>query len=242
MAEKIRVDKLLSNMGMGSRKDIKDAVKKGLVSVNGEKIKDSGLAVSPESDTIALNGKKVVYEQFLYIMMNKPSGYVSANEDKRDKTVMDLLEAPLKQRKLFVAGRLDKDTEGLLILTNNGAFAHNMLSPAKHVAKTYYAKIDGCVTQDDISAFHDGITIDGDYKCKSAQLNIIKSGAQSEIELTIYEGRFHQVKKMFEALDKQVVYLKRIRIGGLKLDSSLISGGCKKLSDEEVAMIGAALT
>ncbi|WP_235666988.1 16S rRNA pseudouridine(516) synthase, partial [Clostridioides difficile] len=169
--------------------------------------------------------------------MNKPDGYISATTDKYDPTVLDLIDLSYLAFEPFPVGRLDKDTEGLLVLTNDGKLSHRVLSPKKHVPKTYYAKIDGVVTEEDVEAFLEGVVLDDGYKTMPSQLNILKSDDESEIELTIHEGKFHQVKRMFESVGKKVVYLKRLSMGNLKLDESLELGEYRELTDEEVKLI-----
>lgn len=241
MGEKMRIDKFISNMGFGSRKDIKEFIKKKKITVNGQIVKSGDLYIDTDDDIFCC-GKKVEYEKYIYIMMNKPAGYVSANEDKKEKTVFELIGNEYRKKDLFVAGRLDKDTEGLLIITNNGKFAHNMLSPKKHVDKTYFVKAEGGMfNDDDINAFENGVVIDDGYKCKPAKISILKNGDISESLLTISEGKFHQVKRMFKAVGKNVIYLKRVKIGDLELDENIQLGHFKILSDEDVKLIGAEI-
>lgn len=197
-------------------------------------IKDSGAHVDPENSQITIGNEIVNYREFVYIMMNKPQGVISATEDNRDKTVVDLLDEEYLPFSVFPVGRLDKDTEGLLLLTNDGKLTHNLLSPKKNVPKTYYAKVLGTVTRSDIESFKEGVFIEEDYKTLPAELNILKSDEISEIELTIYEGKFHQVKRMFEAVDKTVVYLKRLSMGTLNLDPTLPLGEYRELTEEEL--------
>ena len=180
---------------------------------------------------------KVTYKEFIYLMLNKPDGYISATFDKRDPIVLDLIDKEDLVFEPFPVGRLDKDTEGLLVLTNDGQLAHRVLSPKKHVPKTYYAKIEGVVTEDDIKAFAKGVTLDDGYETMPAELVILKSDEISEIELTIHEGKFHQVKRMFESVDKKVIYLKRLSMGKLQLDKNLALGEYRELTDEEIKMI-----
>ena len=231
MSKKQRIDKVLSNLGYGSRSELKKICKNGLVKVNGKVINNPGVQVDVENDEIIFNGEKVTYKEFIYLMLNKPDGYISATFDKRDPIVLDLVFEP------FPVGRLDKDTEGLLVLTNDGQLAHRVLSPKKHVPKTYYAKIEGVVTEDDIKAFAKGVTLDDGYETMPAELVILKSDEISEIELTIHEGKFHQVKRMFESVDKKVIYLKRLSMGKLQLDKNLALGEYRELTDEEIKMI-----
>lgn len=237
MPKKQRIDKILSNLGYGSRSELKKLCKNGLVKVNGKVINNPGVQVDVENDEILFDGEKVVYKEFIYLMLNKPDGYISATFDKRDPIVLDLIDKEDLIFEPFPVGRLDKDTEGLLVLTNDGQLAHRVLSPKKHVPKTYYAKIEGVVTEEDVKAFAEGVTLDDGYETMPAELEILKSDDISEIELTIHEGKFHQVKRMFESVGKKVVYLKRLSMGKLKLDESLALGEYRELTEEEVKMI-----
>lgn len=230
----MRIDKMLANLGFGSRKEVKKLLKDGAVRVNGALVKDAKEHIDPEKDTVTINGEEVVYKEYIYLMMNKPAGVISATEDNRDKTVIDLLELEDQVYEPFPVGRLDKDTEGLLLITNDGQLAHRLLSPKKHVPKTYFAVIEGEVTEEDIHAFQKGVTLDDGYETKPGELTILKSELMSDIELTITEGKFHQVKRMFQAVGKRVVYLKRISMGSLKLDETLELGEYRELTDEEI--------
>ncbi len=233
----MRIDKLLANMNYGSRKDVKKLLKNGLVEVNGEIVKDGKSHVEPESDTISVSGEVVHYVKHVYLMMNKPAGVISATDDKIHKTVVDLLADEFDSHKPFPVGRLDRDTEGLLILTNDGQLSHRLLAPKKHVPKTYYAKIDGRVTEKDRRMFEKGVELDDGYVTKPAELAILSSGVHSEIELVITEGKFHQVKRMFEAVGKRVLYLKRLQMGSVKLDPSLLPGQSRLLTPQEIEML-----
>ncbi len=230
----MRIDKLLANMGYGSRKEVKKLLKDGGVTVNNEMVKDAKLHVNPENDTVSIYGEEVHYREFVYLMMNKPPGVISATEDAVDQTVIDLLEPDHQIFNPFPVGRLDKDTEGLLLITNDGQLSHQLLSPKKHVPKTYFAVIDGEVTDKDIEAFKEGVELDDGYVTKPGELTILKSGIRSDIELTITEGKFHQVKRMFEAVGKRVVYLQRLSMGPLKLDEELELGEYRELTEEEL--------
>ncbi|MGC4377738.1 pseudouridine synthase [Fictibacillus sp. Mic-4] len=230
----MRLDKLLSNMGFGSRKEVKQLLKSGAVQVEGTVIKDGKTQVNPVEQTIFLLGEKVVYKEFIYLMMNKPQGVISATEDVQQETVIDLLSEEDRHFAPFPVGRLDKDTEGLLLLTNDGQLSHALLSPKKHVPKTYYAIIEGRVDENDVSAFKEGVLLDDGYKTKPGDLTILRSGETSEIELVITEGKFHQVKRMFAAVGKKVRYLKRIKMGNLSLDESLELGEYRELTEDEV--------
>ncbi|WP_040286153.1 pseudouridine synthase [Sporosarcina koreensis] len=231
----MRLDKLLGNNGFGTRKDVKQLIRKGTVKVNGTTEKDPGAHIDPETDTVTLLGEPVIHQEFIYLMMNKPQGVISATEDSRDRTVVDLLSPEEQRYEPFPVGRLDKDTEGLLVLTNDGKLAHELLSPKKDVPKTYFAVIDGLVTETDIHAFSEGVILEDGFHTKPGILKILEAGDRSEIELTITEGKFHQVKRMFEAVGKRVVFLKRLSMGTLRLDASLEPGAFRPLSDTELA-------
>jgi 16S rRNA pseudouridine516 synthase len=230
----MRIDKMLANLGFGSRKEVKGLLKKGAVKVNGEMVKDAKEHIDPNNDKVTINDQEVVYKEFIYLMMNKPAGVISATEDNRDETVIDLLELEDQVYEPFPVGRLDKDTEGLLLITNDGQLAHRLLSPKKHVPKMYFAVIEGEVSEEDVQAFRKGVTLDDGYETKPGELTILKSGLMSDIELTITEGKFHQVKRMFQAVGKRVVYLKRMTMGPLKLDETLELGEYRELTDEEI--------
>lgn len=234
---KLRLDKILSHMGYLSRSEVKKACKQGLISVNNKIVKDYGLQVDTTKDEIILNGEKVVYKEFIYIMLNKPDAYLSATYDKKDKIVLDLIDKKYLAFEPFPVGRLDKDTEGLLVLTNDGKLSHRILSPKKHIPKTYYAKIKGKVDEFDIKEFEKGVTLDDGYVTMPSTLKILKSDEISEIELTIHEGKFHQVKRMFESVGKKVIYLKRISMGKLELDKNLALGEYRELTEEEVKLL-----
>lgn len=233
-----RLDKIISNLGYGSRKEIKNLAKKGLIKVDGEVVKDNGMLVDPETSVITLNGEELFYREYIYLMMNKPDGVISATFDNRDETVIDLLEVDHQAFNPFPIGRLDKDTVGLLLLTNDGELNHRLIAPKWHVDKIYYAKIDKEVAQEDVEAFKKGITLDDGYECKEGKLEIISSSEEgSEVIVTIQEGKYHQVKRMFEALGKKVVYLKRTEFGGLKLDEELEEGEYRELTEDELALL-----
>ena len=232
----MRLDKLLTELGTGSRSEVKKYIRSGLVTVNGEVIKKPEQKVDEKNDTVCYRGNPLTYTEYEYYLFHKPAGCVSATEDNLHRTVMDYL-TDTARHDLFPVGRLDIDTEGLLLITNDGALSHELLSPSKHVAKTYYARIDGEVTQADIIRFKEGIDIGEERPTKPAELVIKKSGSVSEIELTITEGKFHQVKRMFEALGKRVIYLKRISMGPLKLPADLKTGTYRALTQAETDML-----
>jgi len=233
----MRLDKLLANMGFGTRKTVKGVLKSKVVTVNGLIEKEGKMQVDPEKDTIIVSGEEIEYHEFVYFMLHKPQGVVSATTDNVHKTVIDLLEPQDQLRDPFPVGRLDKDTEGLLILTNDGTLAHNLLSPKKHVDKCYEAIIEGIVEEKDIQEFASGITLDDGFNCQSAHLEIVSidfEKEQSIIRVTIHEGKFHQVKRMFEAVDKSVSYLKRLSMGNVQLDETLELGDYRQLTKAEL--------
>ena len=233
----LRIDKLLANMGYGTRKEVKKLLKAGVVKVDGMTVKDAKTHVNPKEQVVTVWGEEVEYKPFIYLMMNKPKGVISATEDAVEETVVDLLEEEDRIFDPFPVGRLDKDTEGLLLLTNDGQLAHQLLSPKKHVPKTYEAIIDGEVTEDDIAAFRRGVVLDDGYETKPAELVIIRSGLRSDVRITITEGKFHQIKRLFQAVGKRVIYLKRIQMGPIPLDETLEPGEYRELTDEEIALL-----
>ena len=233
----LRIDKLLANMGYGTRKEVKKLLKTGVVKVDGMMVKDAKTHVDPKKQIVTVWGEEVEYKPFIYLMMNKPKGVISATEDAVEETVVDLLEEEDRIFDPFPIGRLDKDTEGLLLLTNDGQLAHQLLSPKKHVPKTYEAIIDGEVTEEDVAAFRRGVVLDDGYETKPAELVIIRSGLRSDVQVTITEGKFHQIKRMFQAVGKRVVYLKRIQMGPISLDETLEPGEYRELTDEEIALL-----
>ncbi len=238
MQSTLRLDKYLADMGVGTRSEVKNLIKKGQILVNGEPAKKPELKIVLSSDKVLVQGREICYQKYRYVMLHKPAGVVSATEDNRDKTVLSLLPKEL-QKDLFPVGRLDKDTEGLLLLTNDGDLAHQLLSPKKHVDKTYFARVQGVVTAEDQAAFAEGVDIGDEKLTMSARLEILKSDECSEILLTIQEGRFHQVKRMFEAVGKKVVYLKRMSMGSLVLDETLALGAYRELTAEELSRLQA---
>ena len=232
----IRMDKYLADLGIGTRQEVKKYMKQGRVTVDGELVKKPETKVDIEKSKVCFDGREVLYEQYEYYMLHKPAGVISATEDNRCETVIDLIESK-KRKDLFPVGRLDKDTEGLLLITNDGALAHRLLSPKKHVDKCYFARIQGRVTQEDVEAFSKGVNIGTSQEeewTMPGKLVIEKSDAISEIRLTIQEGKFHQVKRMFEAVGKEVIYLKRESMGTLVLDETLKPGEYRKLTEEEL--------
>ena len=238
---KIRLDKFLSLTGAGTRSEVKKIIRKGSVTVNGEPVRDAGTIIDTQKDPVQYDGRYLTYEEHVYYMLNKPAGYVSATRDSRQKTVLELVPE-CGRRELFPAGRLDMDTEGLLLITDDGKLAHRLLSPSHHVDKTYLAYVSGFVTKEDIAAFHEGIDIGDEKRTLPAVLQVISAGEpgekpESEVSVTIHEGRFHQIKRMFEARGKEVQYLKRIRMGPLVLDKNLKTGECRALTGEELSAL-----
>lgn len=232
----IRLDKYLADMGAGTRQEVKRCIRQGRVKVDGVTVVKPEMKVDENSSSVSLDDQTVGYAAYEYYMLNKPAGALSATEDAKDTTVVELIESR-KRKDLFPVGRLDKDTVGLLLITNDGALSHRLLSPKHHVDKRYYAKIEGIVTQEDVKAFETGVnigTIQNEEWTRPARLEIIKSAPISEIRLTIQEGKYHQVKRMFEAVDKKVLYLKRECMGSLELDESLEPGSYRALTDEEL--------
>lgn len=234
---KIRLDRLLANSGFGSRKNVKSHIRKGRILVDGQRVKDPGYIIDWDKSTVTIDGLPVTYKEFHYLMLNKPQGVVSATKDNLYETVIDLVPQRYDHLDLFPVGRLDRDTEGLLILTNDGQLAHKLLSPRRNVPKIYYAEVLGEVTEEDIAIFEKGIELEDGFTTLPAELNIIESSHTSKVEITICEGKFHQVKRMFEAVDKRVIYLKRIRMGGLALDDSLPLGKVRELTTEELDLL-----
>lgn len=224
----IRLDKLLCKCGFGTRKEVKKIIRSHMVEINGEIITDDDYKVN-ENDIIYVDGMQVDYIDKIYIMLNKPDGYVSANVDEINPTIMDLLD--FARDDIFCVGRLDKDTHGLCLITNDGQLSHQLLSNKKHVEKQYYVKIAHRLSENDIQRLQSGITIDNDEICKEAKVDII---SDDEIYLTITEGKYHQVKRMLKACDNEVLYLKRIRMKNLILDESLEEGQYRYLCDEEI--------
>jgi len=227
----VRLDKYLSNAGCGTRSEVKQLLKKGLVWVNGEAAKKPEQKIDPETDEICCGESRILREEFQYYMLNKPSGYVSATRDLYQPVVLDLIKVPGKEA-LFPVGRLDIDTEGLLLLTNDGVLAHELLSPRKHVDKMYFAKLDQPAGERDIEQFQEGLEIGEKKKTLPARLEIGEDGTQ--VRVTIREGKFHQIKRMFQAVGKQVVYLKRLSMGSLMLDEDLKPGEWRKLTEQEI--------
>lgn len=233
MAKKLRIDKILSNLGYGSRAELKVYCKKGMVKVNDKVISNPGTQVDTDVDKIEFNNEVVNYREFVYIMMNKPDGYLSATFDKRDPIVLDLIDSSYLAFEPFPVGRLDKDTTGLMIISDDGDFAHNILSPKKHVTKKYYVELSGDLRDEMVEDFRNGIRLN-DGECKSSILEIID---KRSCYVTLTEGRYHQIKRMFGCYGLDVLELKRVRIGNLDLPSDLEIGESRELTDDELKKI-----
>ncbi len=231
MEKRIRLDKYLADMGLGTRKEVKNDIRRGKVKVNNDIEHSPERKIDLQTERIYFEERELSYITYEYYMFHKPAGCVSATEDHRHKTVLDYIDA--KRNDLFPVGRLDLDTEGLLLITNDGELAHQLLSPRKHVEKIYYAKVNGTVTEEDIRLFEAGLDIGEEKRTLPARLTILKSDTVSEVHIAITEGKFHQVKRMFEAVDKIVIYLKRLSMGSLKLDEHLKPGEYRALTEEE---------
>jgi 16S rRNA pseudouridine516 synthase len=234
----MRLDKLLANMGYGSRKEVKKWLKSGAVTVNGQVEKDGQTQVDPSRDHIQFQGETVVYRPYLYLMLNKPQGVVSARHDPLFPTVLDLIDPVYLSFELFPVGRLDKDTEGLLLLTNDGQLSHELLSPKRHVEKVYEVHLDAPLTEKELNDLRSGVRLDDGYLTRPAQVELIDPGVPAKVELVITEGKFHQVKRMFKAVGHQVIYLKRLRMGPLVLDERLQPGEYRELTEKELQRLG----
>ena len=233
---KLRLDKFLADMGLGSRTEAKELVKQRRIYINGRYANKADIKVDTETDVVEFNHQRIMYAQYEYWMLNKPAGVVSATRDDGSETVVDLVEG--KSRKdLFPVGRLDKDTVGLLLITNDGQLAHRLLSPAHHVDKVYFARLDHAATEEDVAAFQAGLDIGDEDLTLPAQLEIPNAQQPNEVLVTLREGRYHQVKRMYEARDNEVVYLKRLSMGSLVLDPALAEGESRRLTAEELACL-----
>lgn len=231
--ERLRLDKIIAASGKYSRREVKLLVRQGRVLVDGMPARSPEDKVDPESAEIAVNGEVLPYRRYTWLMLHKPAGVLSATEDGRGKTVLDLLPPELQRQGLFPVGRLDKDTEGLLLLTNEGGLAHDLLSPRHHVDKVYYVRTAGTLTEEDCRAFAEGMAL-SDFRCLPAELEILSAGIESEALVTLREGKFHQVKRMLAQRGKPVLYLKRVKMGNLTLDPALARGEYRYLTEEEL--------
>lgn len=235
----MRLDKFLASAGLGTRSDVKKLLKSGAVTLTGFTGKlQPQQHINPECDEVLVDGTPVRYREFIYLMLNKPAGYISATWDKKLPTVLDLVGEEYLHFEPAPVGRLDIDTEGLLILTNDGALSHRLLSPKRHVPKAYLAYLDGAVGEAEIQAFRDGITLEDGCRAKPAELRILEQQDNTfAVEVVITEGKFHQVKRMFASVGRQVLYLKRIKMNRLELDESLELGAVRELTSEELELL-----
>ena len=234
-----RLDKIISATGKKSRREVREMVRQGRVLVDGKPVPAADMKVDPQTAVILLDGEPLGYEKFTYVMLHKPTGVLTATEDRRQETVLDLLPPELRRRALSPVGRLDKDTEGLLLLTNDGQLAHRLLSPKSHVDKVYYARVDGALEPGDIAAFAAGMTLGDGLECLPAGLEIL---SPTEALVTLREGKFHQVKRMLAARGKPVLYLKRLSMGRLRLDPALAPGAWRMLTEEERSALNLSLS
>ncbi len=233
----MRLDRFLAECGVGTRSEVKKLIRKGAVSLNGSSQDKADAVVSPKEDEVFVFGEKITYREFVYLMLNKPAGFISATRDGKTPTVLELVPEEYLHFEPFPVGRLDIDTEGLLLLTNDGDLAHRLLSPKKHIPKTYLAEIEKAVTLQDIEAFSDGVVLDDGYKTMPAKLTTISDCFPYLAEVVINEGKFHQVKRMFEAVGNKVLYLKRTKMNDLELDENLELGEVRELTEDELLLL-----
>ena len=233
----MRLDKLLTHLNCGSRKEVQTFIRAGRVTVEGQAVRDPAAKVDPDSAAVALDGRTLQYSAQRYFMLNKPAGVITASRDERHDTVLDLF--PEKERRgLFAVGRLDKDTEGLLLVTDDGALSHALMSPARHVSKLYEAVVEGTLAPDAVDRFAQGLTLRDETVCRPAKLEILSAdGEKSIVRVTLHEGKYHQVKRMIAAVGGLVVGLKRLRLGGLVLDPALAPGQFRALTEAELALL-----
>lgn len=234
MAQNMRLDRFFSSQNLASRKEFRTLLKQGRVAVNGAVPAKADLKIDPERDEIFLDGTRISYQKHLYLMLNKPRGVVSATEDRSQKTVLDLVPEELYRPGLFPAGRLDKDTTGFVLLTDDGEFAHRILSPKQHIAKTYHAVLDGPISEETAAQFEKGVTLKDGFTCLPAWIKTVKDGQNPIVEIILHEGKYHQIKRMAAACGRHVLSLKRIKMGGLCLDPDLPEGGCKALLHKDI--------
>lgn len=232
-----RLDKILAAQGLSSRKDVKTFIRRGAVTVNGTVVKSADMKIDIENDIITFEGKALSLKKHIYIMMNKPMGVISASRDEKASTVVDLVPKKLMRKDLFPAGRLDKDTEGFVLITDDGDFAHRILSPKNHIPKTYIAKLDKPITEEVGVEFSKGVKLTEEDICSPAQLVILDNSDEPTVQVKIYEGMYHQIKRMFLRYGYTVIYLKRIKMGGLPLDEGLKLGESREISDEEIRIM-----
>ena len=229
----MRIDKFLANSGIGTRKEVKELLKKKRISVNGEAVTEAKIHIDEDSDIVTFDGERIEYKEFLYIMLNKPQDVISATDDERHRTVLDLLEESLTKVGLFPVGRLDKDTEGLLVLTNDGKMAHELLSPKKHVPKRYYVELKKPLSEEEARILENGVELET-FTTKPAKVEFI---TEDKVYIIISEGKYHQVKRMFKCVGNRVLFLKRTGMGNLGLDENLASGEYRELTSEELELL-----
>ena len=237
MAKKQRLDKAIAMQGAFSRSEVKTLIRKGEVTVNGQVVKSADFGVDFDSDTIAVQGRELTLRQHLYLMLHKPKGVVSASEDRHERTVVDLVPERLFRKGLFPAGRLDKDTTGFVLLTDDGAFAHDILSPKKHIPKTYHALVDGPITEQMERDFAQGIRIGPDQTLPASLKKLSSCERGDWGEVILREGLYHQIKRMFGVYGLKVLELKRVKMGRLPLDPTLKEGECRELTPEELRLV-----
>lgn len=231
-----RLDKILASQGAFSRKDVKEIIKSGRIAVNGKTVRDPAVKIS-ENDTVSLDGTVIGLKKHIYIMLNKPQGIVSASNSKSEKTVVDIVPDSLFRSGLFPAGRLDKDTVGFVLITDDGDFAHRILSPKNHIVKTYEARLSNALTEEQRMMLQNGITLSDGTTCKDSRVRIIEDGSTPLAEIQICEGKYHQIKRMFAAAGNKVTFLKRTKMGDLDLDAALLPGECREITSDELLKI-----
>lgn len=232
-----RLDKIIASRTLYSRREVQDLIKKGFVKVNGISVRDRGAKIDDETDSVSVNGETLKNERFVYLMLNKPKGVVSATNDPKTKTVIDLVPDEYRGRNLFPAGRLDITTTGFVLITDDGDFAHRILSPKNHIEKTYEARLAEGVTERQLDEVAHGITLKDGTECLPAKLRVLEQGENPLVEIKICEGKYHQIKRMFTAAGNGVIELKRTKMGGLPLDLRLNEGECRPLTPKEVELV-----
>lgn len=233
-----RLDKILASQGASSRKDVKEMIKSGRVAVNGKTVRDSSVKIS-ENDTVFLDGKELILKKYIYLMLNKPAGVVSASDSKSEKTVVDLVPPELFRSGLFPAGRLDKDTVGFVLITDDGDFAHRILSPKNHIVKTYEARLAQSLSKEQLELIQNGIVLSDGTTCLESRVKILENGDNPLVNIQICEGKYHQIKRMFAAAGNKVISLKRTKMGNLPLDETLKPGKCREITSDELSKVEA---
>ncbi len=233
----LRIDKIIASCGLASRREVKNLIKNGRISVNDVTVCSPDEKYDPEKVRITVDEKDILYKTRHVVMLNKPAGYITATEDLKEKTVLQLLDDEYRRMRLFPVGRLDKDTEGLLLLTDDGTLCHNVISPSKEIAKVYYVETDKKLDKTDCTAFEEGVLLSDGQQCLPAMLKITENKGKQSGYILVYEGKYHQVKRMMAARGKKVLYLKRVTVGGLRLDDKLKKGDYRELSENEIELI-----